>query len=107
MYSSFTNSFSTVEEILSMSIEDLAFMLLKHLSGYGDDGFNRHNFGQKDTVQSVPKEQRLNVMRAFMEAWGWLEKEVLITKVPAMESSMDFYFITRHGKEVLANGKMC
>lgn len=87
-------------KLLAMALPDLAAELLKYLAQEQVD-LNRHNFGFKDTVKDYPKELQFPVMRAFMEAWTYLEKEVLIARQSSMESTMDFYFITRKGTEVL------
>ncbi len=87
-------------KILALELPNLATELLKYLA-QDQASLNRHNFGFKETVKDYPKELQLPVMRAFMEAWAYLEKEVLIAQKPSMETTMEFYFITRKGVEVL------
>lgn len=87
-------------KLLAMALPDLATELLKYLA-QDQESINRHNLGFKDTVKDYPKELQLPVMRALMEAWAYLEKEVLIAQKPSMETTMEFYFITRKGVEAL------
>ena len=102
MAQSFISAISDHREVLSLDIETLAMKLLEYLAKYENDPVcNRHNFGRKNTVQGYPKEQQKEIMRVLMEAWSWLEREILIARCPAMESSMEFYFITRLGRKRL------
>ncbi len=93
------------EVLLALEPEELAGVLLKCLKAQGvrttnrsEDKFNRNNFISPEMVQRYPSDKREAIMKALGEAWGWLEREVLITQIPReMEG---WVFITRKGEKL-------
>jgi uncharacterized protein (TIGR02391 family) len=92
------------EDLLSLEPEELAGVLLEHLCSLPEnsDRLHRYNFlvpGQSPSL-GYPEGYRREIDKALTEAWGWLEREVLIAVLPGARS--DFVFVTRRGRR-LAN----
>jgi uncharacterized protein (TIGR02391 family) len=92
------------EDLLALEPEELAGVLLEHLNSLDErsPSLNRYNFSLPGVspADAYPTEYRDRVNRALTEAWGWLEREVLIAPRPG--DTANWVFVTRRGK-VLAN----
>jgi uncharacterized protein (TIGR02391 family) len=92
------------EALLDLEPEELAGVLLEHLNSLDErsPSLNRYNFSLPglSPADSYPSEYRERVNRALTEAWGWLEREVLIAPRPG--DTANWAFVTRRGK-ALAN----
>jgi uncharacterized protein (TIGR02391 family) len=88
------------EDLLALEPEELAGVLLEHLNSLDERSplLSRYNFclpGQSP-ADAYPSEYRDRVNKALTEAWGWLEREVLIAPRPG--DPMNWVFVTRRGK---------
>lgn len=92
------------KDLLALEPEELAGVLLEHLNSLDErsPSLNRYNFSLPgiSPADAYPTEYRDRVNRALTEAWGWLEREVLIAPRPG--DTANWVFVTRRGK-VLAN----
>src|ERR1039458_3993484 len=102
MQHSLSSLVPTVEELLSLEVEELAGMLLLHLIGYEETakhngGINYHNFfNVRDRQDYESKQQEVNL--ALMEAMAWLRSAgLLVEKASSMGS---WFFISRRGKQI-------
>jgi len=91
------------EDLLALEPEELAGVLLEHMNSRGeqDRSLNRHNFfhSGESPADAYPPEYRERINEALIEAWGWLEREVLIAPRPVTDSN--WVFITRRGKTLV------
>jgi len=89
------------EDLLELEPEVLAGVVLEYLNSIpakdADSKLNRHNFGLSDTAEGYPRKRKDEILRALMEAWVWLEREVLLAPKPASGGLLSV-FITRRGK---------
>ena len=86
----------TNEKVLELEQEDLAMFILKYLSAVENNDptpFNLNNF-----IGALPQNWGDNkeVSEAFIEAWMWLERELMIAPRPR---ARDFFFIASRGQE--------
>jgi uncharacterized protein (TIGR02391 family) len=90
------------ETLLALEPEELAGFVLEFLNAQGENSsaLNRHNFAMPSIYDRYPRECHDRVGRALMEAWGWLEREGLLA--PRHNTTGDWVFVTRRGKEVKA-----
>lgn len=90
------------EAVLEMEPEELAPLVLKHLSKAGQGKLNRHNFllgsDPELTTWAGSYQKGQAVLERFSVAWMWLEKELFIAPQPG---NNDWMFITHRGKKVL------
>ena len=89
------------EDLLALEPEELAGVLLVHLNSYDEYGQQqlcRKNFFLRGMSpgEAYPEQYRESVNKALTEAWGWLEREVLIA--PRPDQTAEWVFITRRGK---------
>jgi uncharacterized protein (TIGR02391 family) len=86
--------------LLDLEPEELAGVVLEFFNtvGVNLDDLNRYNFGLYHIVDGYPDEYKKAISEALMEAWMWLEREVLIAPKP--QGGGNSYFITRKGHEL-------
>jgi uncharacterized protein (TIGR02391 family) len=91
-------------DLLALEPEELAGVLLEHLNSLDErsQSLNRYSFTLPGVSPSddYPSEYSDRVNKALIEAWGWLESEVLIAPRPG--DTANWVFVTRRGK-ALAN----
>ena len=92
-----------IQTILDMEPEELAPVILKHLSVSGMQNFNMHNFtiGTDQNFVSWAGQDNLlreKILKRFIVAWRWLERELFIAPQPG---NIDWTFITPRGQEIL------
>jgi uncharacterized protein (TIGR02391 family) len=96
--------FPDTDTLLILEPEELAGIVLEFLNllppQEANQLLNTHNFSNVATVDGYPQEKKMEIRKALMEAWSWLDKEGLIAPRP---DSMDspWFFISRRGKKVL------
>lgn len=92
------------EVLLNFEPEELAGIILEFLNSLRPDMaeqlLNTHNFSQPETVEGYPPEKKMEIRKALMEAWSWLDSEGLIAPRPGSMDSPNF-FISRRGKKVV------
>ena len=88
------------ELLLNLEPEELAGVILEYLKSLpaGSPELNRYNFSMPHTVADYPREHQMNISRALMEGWMWLEKEGLIAPSPGSQG--EWIFITRRGLRI-------
>jgi len=92
-----------VETVLDLEPEELAPIVLKHLSESGQQKLNMHNFSlgtDPDFVKWAGEDprQREQVLQRMIVAWRWLERELFIAPQPG---NIDWAFITPRGRAIL------
>lgn len=92
-----------VETVLDLEPEELAPIVLKHLSESGQQKLNMHNFSlgtDTDFIKWAGEDhrQREQVLQRMIVAWRWLERELFIAPQPG---NIDWFFITPRGMQVL------
>jgi len=93
------------ENLLSLEPEELAGYLMEYLNSLPDDEkkhLNRSNFGGNHTVQEYPPEYQAEILKALIEAWGWLERKGLIAPKPGDRHG--WVFITSDGQKFKNHG---
>lgn len=89
-----------VNAALDLQPEELAGVLLRHLAGLSplDQNLNKHTFfnSRKYTFHGFPLSAHDELEVAFLEAWGWLEREGLIVHAPHL--GQDVYRVSRRGR---------
>ena len=89
-------------QVLMSEPGELAYVLLEHVKSQqedsGTDVVSQYNTLLEAKFREYPAEQREAVMRAFAEAWAWLEQERLISQAPGHDKG--WFFITRKGLEL-------
>jgi uncharacterized protein (TIGR02391 family) len=83
--------------ILALEPEQLAGYLLEYLNALpaGEhESLNRYNFFLGQEARQFGEEVR----RALMEAWMWLERELMLAPKPGTQG--EFQFITRRGRKL-------
>ncbi len=92
------------EVLLALQPEELAGFVLEYFGSlHGQtqtSQMQRGNFGLRYTVQEYPEKYQIEILRALMEAWSWLEREGLIAEKPEAEASNRHYFVTRRGARI-------
>lgn len=99
---SFQDEFPPIENALEMEPEELAPFILKYLSSREKtELMNRYSFtlGTSPELGAYAGRHRDELLKRFMEAWIWLEKEMFLAPRPG--DTGDWVFITRRGKKVL------
>jgi len=89
------------EVVLALEPEELAGYLVEHLNSlpaYNQANLNRFNFGIADSVQEYPQPARNDVLRAWLEAWMWLEHEGMIAPRPGQRE--EWMSLTRRGRSL-------
>jgi len=88
------------ETLLALEPEELAGFVLQFLNSLGENSgtLNRYNFAMPSTYGRYGSEYHERVGRALMEAWVWLEREGLLA--PRPNTTGDFVFVTRRGREI-------
>lgn len=90
-----------VETVLELEPEELAPIVLKHLSQAERSKLNRYNFTlgtDPDFIKWAGRNQE-QAKERLMVAWMWLEKELFIALAPGQQQ--DWAFITSRGSKVL------
>jgi len=97
----YENIYPPVETVLELEPEELAPIVLKHLSQAVATKLNRYNFslGTDPDFIKWAGPYREKAMERLMVAWIWLEKELFIAPKPG--ESGDWAFITPRGWKVL------
>ena len=98
----FKDIFPPLETVLEMNPEELAPFVLKYLSD--KPNINRYNFtlgSNPDIVAYAGGRLNEELNNRLMEAWMWLEKEILIT--PKAGAQHDWAVITRRGRKIIEN----
>jgi uncharacterized protein (TIGR02391 family) len=97
------------QKILELEVEEFAGIVMEYLHGLPDNErwrINRHNqvVHRTSHPEAWPLDYRnrgneywSRISRAFMEAWGWLEKEGFLAPDPEQDGC---FFITRRGDRV-------
>ena len=95
----FKEIFPPIETALDMEPEELAPFVLKHLKKIGD--INRYNYilDSSGEIREYAREHFEQFQKRLMEAFIWLEREMLIAPKPIAMG--EWRFITRKGEEVL------
>lgn len=95
----FKKIFPPIETVLDMEPEELAPFVLKHLSNVSN--INRYNYtlGTSSEIQEYAGKHLKDFQKQLMEAFIWLERELLIAPQP--DEQGDWRFITRRGERVL------
>lgn len=103
MPSIYEKIYPPAETVLEMEPEELAPLVLKHLSESGHQELNMHNFTggtDSDFIKWAGDDNRYReeVLQRLIVAWKWLERELFIAPKPG---NIDWVFITLKGREVL------
>ena len=88
------------EALLELEPEALAGVLLEYLIQSASDteqsgNLSRNNFGIRHVVADYPDHLQGVIHKALMEAWSWLEREVMIAQAPGQDPG--WVFVTRRG----------
>lgn len=88
------------EVLLSLEVEELAWVVLEYLRSLPKDSpqFGLHNFSLSHTVAEYPGEYQKNITNALREAWMWLKREGFIISTQGFHPNM--VSITRKGEDV-------
>lgn len=92
------------EDLLSLSPEELAGVMLEYFNSLSDGEqraiLNRNVITHPGQLQAIqyPEPYRTKIAEAFMEAWVWLEREGLIAPRPGEPG--EWAFVTKRGKHV-------
>jgi len=89
------------EDVVAMEPEELAGYLLEHLTSKSEDELGRlnaYNFSLH-CANAYPEDRREEVATAWLEAWAWLEREVMIAPGPGQDGN--WKGLTRRGSKVL------
>jgi uncharacterized protein (TIGR02391 family) len=89
--------------LLELPVDELASVLFAYLSALSpkDQNWHRNNFflASTYTFQGYPEDKHRELEDAFVEAWGWLEREGLI--LPYRDG---WYRMTRRGRSLKTPG---
>jgi hypothetical protein len=93
------------DALLALDPEELGAVLLSDLDSSEQSSCHMPNF--MNTIRgahlySSSSDRRESILRAFSEAWGWLESEGLLAQCPGQDHG--FLFITRRGRQALKVG---
>lgn len=97
---SLTSMFPDPEQLLQLSAEELAWLILTILNSYNEEEFrqlaNHHTF----TIHETRPYTRLQeeVKKVLVEGWAWLERECLIAPRPG--AGADLFILTRKAKQI-------
>lgn len=99
----YADSYPDPQTVLEMEPEELAPLVLKHLSQSGSQKLNMHNFTvgtDSDFVQWAGQDHRFRekVLEKMIVAWRWLERELFVAPQPG---NVNWAFITDRGLQVL------
>ncbi len=89
------------DSILALEPEELAGYLLEYLNSLPEQErrhLNRYNFSLEYNFSDYPQGLREDILKVFMEAWCWLEREGLIAPKPGQQG--EWVFITRRGQKL-------
>lgn len=89
-----------IDALLALAPEELAGLVLQHLSAAGSSDLHSGNFTLHHNVSGYPEPKRAQAQEALMEAWVWLEREGLLAPRPGGGGS-DWVFITRRGRQLV------
>ena len=96
--------FPETDIILNLPDEELAVFLLQHLAELersSSGTLNLNNF--LISLQDYKTSRKLEVNRAFTEAWMWLEREGMLAPDRARR---DFFYVTKRGQTLLETGDL-
>ena len=106
MSKSLTSIFPEPEQVLQLSPEELAWVILEILNSKSDDELrqfaNHHVFTSRE-AQAYTR-LREEVMRVLVEGWAWLQRECLIAPRPG--SSADNFILTRKAKQIASRPEL-
>ncbi len=98
-----TDEFPSPEIVLEMEPEQLAPFVLRKLQNTPEEQINRHNLTTPH-VQKLQEElghkKADRYARKLMEAWLWLERDMLIAPKPGTQD--DWYYVTERGQKILS-----
>jgi uncharacterized protein (TIGR02391 family) len=101
MRESIFSIFPDPEPWLTLEPEELAGFVLEYLNSLPEkerEMLNPHNFAIPQTWKDPFRDKEKEIGRALMEAWGWMEREGMVARVPG--SKGDWFFITRRGGRI-------
>jgi len=97
---SLASMFPDPEQLLQLSAEELAWIILTILNSYNEDEFrqlaNHHTFTSHETRPYKKLQEELK--KVLVEGWAWLERECLIAPRPG--ASADLFILTRKAKQI-------
>ena len=97
------------EDLLALEVEELAGVLLIHLSSheglpensvYQHGSIGEHNFFNAFERSKEYGNKNSEVVKALMEAWAWLESAGLLVEMASPSSGL--FFISRRGKQIIS-----
>ena len=97
-----------VNDLLALEVEELAGVLLIHLSSYGDNSgtgavsrgsISEYNFFNMLGQHPEYPLRQAEVNQALMEAWSWLESEGFLVR-DATQSSSPWFLISRRAQQL-------
>lgn len=99
--------FPPVDAALELEPEGLAVPLLERLSRIDESGsgrglLHRSNFMGSDQLREYAGGDYEAIARVVMEAWRWLEREILIAPDPRQGG--EWIFVTRRGRKFRESG---
>jgi Protein of unknown function (Hypoth_ymh) len=102
MFRSLSSIVPNVADLLALEVEELAGVLLVHLNGFEDTVKHQGGIGYSNFF-SAPKRQdyesrQLEVDRALMEAWAWLQSAGLLVENAGLTGG--WFFVSRRGKQI-------
>ena len=103
MYVSLGSLVSSADDLLALEVEEVAAVLLAHLNGYDASArpggaFNQYNFFLDLERSKEYGSRQPQVVRAFMEAWAWLQAEGFLVFVPDMGGHT--FFLSRRAQKL-------
>jgi len=106
MIKSLVSLFPEPEQVIQLSPDELAWIILEILRSKTDDELrqlaNHHVFTFKE-AQPYSR-LRNDVAKVLVEGWAWLQRECLIAPRPG--SSADYFILTRKGKLITSRTEM-
>ena len=92
--------FPDPEQLLQLSAEELAWLILMILNSYNEEEFrqlaNHHTFAMHETRPYTRRQE--DVKKVLVEGWAWLARECLIAPRPG--ASADLFILTRKAKQI-------
>jgi len=106
MSKSLVSLFPDPEQVLQLSPEELAWVILEILTSKTDDELRQLANHHVLTFQEAKPYPRLReeVKKVLVEGWAWLQRECLIAPRPG--SGADYFIITRKGRQVTSKLEM-
>jgi uncharacterized protein (TIGR02391 family) len=114
MYRSISSMVPNAADLLALSVEELADVLLTHLKNAGSPTFQnglvsqQNFFNSFDRTNSFPPlnpeygDRQREVSRALTEAWSWLERQGFLVREPTQPAG--WFFISKSAETKLNDG---